>query len=185
MAVDLIVTPRSCSSGRVSVKRASPAFAAEIIPARWTSESVRVDLPWSTGGICQRYLDVEKTSRLTVRNDRHVSDIGSLVHEFTDLIMAVSTAVLLLRVCASSTYFFDGKAVRKCMLATVSQRHEQSAAAKTMALPAASSEFDMTYLTIFAVVSTSFRCGCSVLSRASAPPQRLNRVEERGKTACG
>jgi hypothetical protein len=41
----LMVTPRSCSSGRVSVKRADPAFAAEIIPARWTSESVRVDLP--------------------------------------------------------------------------------------------------------------------------------------------
>jgi hypothetical protein len=45
IAVDLIVTPRSCSSGRVSVKRASPALEAEMIPARWTSESVRVDFP--------------------------------------------------------------------------------------------------------------------------------------------
>jgi hypothetical protein len=45
MAVDLMVTPRSCSSARVSVKRASPALEAEIIPARWTSESVRVDFP--------------------------------------------------------------------------------------------------------------------------------------------
>ena len=48
IAVDLIVIHRSCSSCRVSVNRASPAFAAEIIPARWTSESVRVDFPWST-----------------------------------------------------------------------------------------------------------------------------------------
>ena len=48
MAVDLIVMHRSCSSLRVSVNRCSPALAAEIIPARWTRESVRVDLPWST-----------------------------------------------------------------------------------------------------------------------------------------
>lgn len=27
---------------------ASPALAAEMIPARWTRESVKVDLPWST-----------------------------------------------------------------------------------------------------------------------------------------
>lgn len=27
---------------------ASPALAAEMIPARWTRESVRVDFPWST-----------------------------------------------------------------------------------------------------------------------------------------
>ena len=48
MAVDLIVIQRSCSSLRVSVNRASPAFAAEMIPARCTKESVSVDLPWST-----------------------------------------------------------------------------------------------------------------------------------------
>lgn len=48
MAVDLIVIHRSCSSLRVSVKRCSPALAAEMIPARWTRESVRVDFPWST-----------------------------------------------------------------------------------------------------------------------------------------
>ena len=44
-----MVMHRSCSSLRVSVNRASPAFAAEMIPARWTRESVRVDFPWSTG----------------------------------------------------------------------------------------------------------------------------------------
>mmetsp|Transcript_20616 Transcript_20616/g.66123 ORF Transcript_20616/g.66123 Transcript_20616/m.66123 type:complete len:292 (-) Transcript_20616:195-1070(-) len=43
--VDLIVMHRSCSSARVSVKRASPAFLAAIMPALDTSESVRVDLP--------------------------------------------------------------------------------------------------------------------------------------------
>jgi hypothetical protein len=60
-----MVMPRSCSSFLVSVNRlpkcyspsgldfmchtyASPAFAAEIIPARWTRESVKVDFPWST-----------------------------------------------------------------------------------------------------------------------------------------
>jgi hypothetical protein len=32
----------------VSVARASPAFAAEIIPALERRESVRVDFPWST-----------------------------------------------------------------------------------------------------------------------------------------
>mmetsp|Transcript_4131 Transcript_4131/g.15992 ORF Transcript_4131/g.15992 Transcript_4131/m.15992 type:complete len:217 (-) Transcript_4131:62-712(-) len=49
--VDLMVTPRSCSSARVSVKRASPAALAEMIPALDTSESVSVDLPWSTCAI--------------------------------------------------------------------------------------------------------------------------------------
>mmetsp|Transcript_93931 Transcript_93931/g.303401 ORF Transcript_93931/g.303401 Transcript_93931/m.303401 type:complete len:203 (+) Transcript_93931:2076-2684(+) len=44
----LIVTPRSCSSARVSVKRASPACFAEMMPALQMRESVRVDLPWST-----------------------------------------------------------------------------------------------------------------------------------------
>ena len=43
--VDLMVIQRSCSSLRVSVKRASPALALAIIPALHTSESVRVDLP--------------------------------------------------------------------------------------------------------------------------------------------
>lgn len=46
--VDLIVMQRSCSSLRVSVKRVSPAFAPAMIPAFETSESVKVDLPWST-----------------------------------------------------------------------------------------------------------------------------------------
>lgn len=45
MAVDFIVMHRSCSSLRVSVKRCSPALAAEMMPARWTRESVRVDFP--------------------------------------------------------------------------------------------------------------------------------------------
>ena len=48
MAVDLIVMPRSFSSGLVSVNRTSPAFAEAIIPAFETSESVKVDFPWST-----------------------------------------------------------------------------------------------------------------------------------------
>lgn len=48
MAVDLIVMPRSFSSSRVSVNRMSPAFADAMIPAFDTSESVSVDLPWST-----------------------------------------------------------------------------------------------------------------------------------------
>ena len=46
--VDLMVIQRSCSSLRVSVNLASPALAPAIIPALQTSESVRVDLPWST-----------------------------------------------------------------------------------------------------------------------------------------
>ena len=54
MAVDLMVIHRSCSSLRVSVKRCSPALAAEMIPARWTRESVRVDFPWSTSPRKQR-----------------------------------------------------------------------------------------------------------------------------------
>jgi hypothetical protein len=48
MAVDLIVIPRSFSSSLVSVNRTSPAFDEAIIPAFETSESVRVDFPWST-----------------------------------------------------------------------------------------------------------------------------------------
>lgn len=46
--VDLMVMQRSCSSFLVSVKRVSPAREEAMIPALDTSESVRVDLPWST-----------------------------------------------------------------------------------------------------------------------------------------
>lgn len=49
--VDLMVMQRSCSSFRVSVKRVSPARDPAMIPAFDTSESVRVDLPWSTCAI--------------------------------------------------------------------------------------------------------------------------------------
>jgi hypothetical protein len=45
IAVDLIVMPRSCSSGLVSITFASPAFADAIIPAFETRESVRVVFP--------------------------------------------------------------------------------------------------------------------------------------------
>lgn len=48
IAVDLMVIPRSFSSGLVSVYRVSPAFALAMIPAFDTRESVRVDFPWST-----------------------------------------------------------------------------------------------------------------------------------------
>ena len=44
-AVDLIVIPRSFSSGLVSVHFVVPAFAMTIIPALETSESVRLDFP--------------------------------------------------------------------------------------------------------------------------------------------
>ena len=43
--MDLMVMQRSCSSWRVSVRRASPAFSWAMIPAAATRESVRVDLP--------------------------------------------------------------------------------------------------------------------------------------------
>lgn len=46
--VDLMVIQRSCSSLRVSVKRVSPARAEAMMPAFDTSESVKVDFPWST-----------------------------------------------------------------------------------------------------------------------------------------
>ena len=49
--VDLMVIQRSCSSFRVSVKRVSPARAEAMMPAFDTSESVRVDFPWSTCAI--------------------------------------------------------------------------------------------------------------------------------------
>ena len=39
---------RTCSSWRVSVRRMSPAEASAMMPAAATSESVSVDLPWST-----------------------------------------------------------------------------------------------------------------------------------------
>ena len=45
MPVDLMVMQRSCSSWRVSVRRASPAFSWAMIPAAATRESVGVDLP--------------------------------------------------------------------------------------------------------------------------------------------
>merc|ERR1719428_2636688 len=54
--VDLIVTPRSCSSARVSVKRASPAAFAEMIPAFEIRQSDKVDLPWSTCAMMDKHL---------------------------------------------------------------------------------------------------------------------------------
>jgi len=48
--VDLMVMQRSCSSWRVSVRRASPAFSWAMIPAAATRESVRVDLPCESKG---------------------------------------------------------------------------------------------------------------------------------------
>lgn len=45
IAVDLMVIPRSCSSARVSVARASPARELAMIPALDNRESVKVDLP--------------------------------------------------------------------------------------------------------------------------------------------
>lgn len=38
-----------CFSSSKGYTNASPALAAEMIPARWTRESVKVDFPWSTG----------------------------------------------------------------------------------------------------------------------------------------
>jgi hypothetical protein len=49
MAEDLMVMPRSFSSGLESVNLTSPALALAMIPALETSESVSVDFPWSTG----------------------------------------------------------------------------------------------------------------------------------------
>lgn len=81
-----MVIHRSCSSWRVSVNRASPAFAAEMIPARWTRESVRVDLPWSTKGSKRQCLfPVQTRELLTVGNDGHVPNVGDLVHKRPDL----------------------------------------------------------------------------------------------------
>ena len=48
--VDLMVMHRSFSSLRVSVMR-SPTLPTDTIPALLTSESVSVDLPWSTCAI--------------------------------------------------------------------------------------------------------------------------------------
>lgn len=49
--VDLMVMQRSCSSFLVSVNLISPALAPAMMPALLTSESVSVDLPWSTCAI--------------------------------------------------------------------------------------------------------------------------------------
>ena len=85
--MDLIVMPRSFSSSRVSVKRISPAFAEAIMPAFETSESVRVDFPWSTRDDAIRILfSHTKVSRLTMGNDTHVTDVSWPVHEAPDLI---------------------------------------------------------------------------------------------------
>mmetsp|Transcript_7174 Transcript_7174/g.10961 ORF Transcript_7174/g.10961 Transcript_7174/m.10961 type:complete len:202 (-) Transcript_7174:166-771(-) len=43
--VDLMVMARAASSGRVSVRRFSPAWSSAMIPAAEISESVRVDFP--------------------------------------------------------------------------------------------------------------------------------------------
>ena len=49
--VDLIVIPFSCSSFLVSMAHLSPAWWAEMNPARAKRESVKVVLPWSTCAI--------------------------------------------------------------------------------------------------------------------------------------
>jgi hypothetical protein len=44
---------------RRGITHASPALAAEIIPARWTRESVKVDFPWSTAVCISPYCPLE------------------------------------------------------------------------------------------------------------------------------
>lgn len=52
----------------LSISYASPAFAAEMIPARWTRESVKVDFPWSTWAITLMFLIFDiVSSRLLLR----------------------------------------------------------------------------------------------------------------------
>merc|ERR1712142_1063036 len=55
MAVDLMVIHLSCSSFLVSVALVSPALEAAMIQAFATSESVSVDLPWSTWAITDMF----------------------------------------------------------------------------------------------------------------------------------
>lgn len=62
--VDLMVMQRSCSSFRVSVKRVSPARDEAMIPALDTSESVRVDFPWSTWAITDMFLMLDFLSMM-------------------------------------------------------------------------------------------------------------------------
>ena len=62
--VDLMVMQRSCSSLRVSVKRVSPARDDAMIPALDTSESVSVDLPWSTWAITDMFLMLDFLSMM-------------------------------------------------------------------------------------------------------------------------
>ena len=54
--VDLIVIHLSCSSFLVSVNLVSPALDEAMIPALLTSESVSVDLPWSTWAMTDMFL---------------------------------------------------------------------------------------------------------------------------------
>jgi len=92
MAVDLIVIPRSFSSSLVSVNRTSPAFAEAIIPAFETSESVRVDFPWSTGMMRStelRNADEIKRHDHTVGDNTHVTNVSRLVHQSPDLVCKV------------------------------------------------------------------------------------------------
>lgn len=53
--MDLIVIHLSCSSFLVSVALVSPALAEAMIPALDKSESVSVDLPWSTWAITDMF----------------------------------------------------------------------------------------------------------------------------------
>lgn len=54
----------SCSSFRVSVNRVSPALAEAMMPALHTSESVSVDLPWSTWAITDMFLMLDFLSMI-------------------------------------------------------------------------------------------------------------------------
>jgi len=82
-----MVMPRSFSSSLVSVYRVSPALAPAMIPAFETSESVSVDLPWSTG-MMRQYVSVEVrgAKACTMGDDTHVTDICGLIHEGPNLI---------------------------------------------------------------------------------------------------
>ena len=111
---------------------ASPAFAAEMIPARCTRESVRVDLPWSTWAmtdILQKTLVRILVAVLSLRLCL-LSDVGRPVHQLPD--------------------FFYREAVAMLAISSIIERHCLYGGAVSQVLCAPATLW--TYLTILAVL---------------------------------
>lgn len=110
--VDLIVIHLSCSSFLVSVALVSPALAEAMIPALDKSESVSVDLPWSTWAITDMFrilcflsimVRISSTVKFTLEKKVKKLQFRTFYHKMWNLLKVISGEI-----CFLSSFFRTG-----------------------------------------------------------------------------